>query len=75
MLYKISKQICPSLYILGWNIFVKNLTLGGLLGYSSVNSRDNLKIPPSHSVLSGPKITARHLKRESSSGVAVMPGF
>lgn len=29
----------------GWNIFEMNLTVGGLLGYSSVNSTVNLKVP------------------------------
>ena len=30
---------------LGWNIFDMNLTVGGLLGYSSVNSICNLNVP------------------------------
>ena len=70
---RMSRQIEPSLQMLGWYIFVRNFTLGGLLGQSSENSRINLKIPPSHSVSSGPKITAFHLKREFSSGEAVIP--
>ena len=31
--------------MLGWNIFDRNLTTGGLFGYSSLNSRVNLKVP------------------------------
>jgi len=30
---------------LGWNIIDMNLTVGGLLGYSSVNSNCNLNVP------------------------------
>lgn len=30
---------------LGWNIFDKNLTVGGLFGYSSENSIISLKVP------------------------------
>lgn len=29
----------------GWNIFDKNLTVGGLFGYSSENSMTSLKVP------------------------------
>lgn len=29
----------------GWNIFDKNLTVGGLFGYSSENSITSLKVP------------------------------
>jgi hypothetical protein len=34
----------------GWNILVLNKTFGGLEGYSSVNSKSNLNIPPSQIV-------------------------
>ena len=40
----LSKASCPHLP-LGWNIFDMNLTVGGLLGYSSVNSICNLNVP------------------------------
>ena len=30
---------------LGWNIFETNRTVGGLLGYSSVNSTVSLNVP------------------------------
>lgn len=55
---KMSKQIPPSAYTLGWNILETNLTVGGLLGYSSVNSIVNLKVPSSNGVSWGPNITA-----------------
>lgn len=58
---KISKQIPPSAYTFGWNIFDTNLTVGGLFGYSSVNSIVNLKVPSSKGVSCGPKITAFHI--------------
>ena len=35
---RISRQIPPSAYTLGWNILLMKRTLGGLFGYSSVNS-------------------------------------
>lgn len=47
---RISKHIPPSAYTLGWNIFETNLTVGGLLGYSSVNSIVSLKVPSSNGV-------------------------
>ena len=50
---KISRQIPPSAYTLGWNIFVLNLTVGGLLGYSSVNSKVSRKVPSSKGVSIG----------------------
>ena len=40
----------PSAYTLGWNILDTNLTVGGLLGYSSVNSIVNLNVPSSKGV-------------------------
>lgn len=39
----------------GWNILETNLTVGGLLGYSSVNSIVNLKVPSSKGVSWGLK--------------------
>ena len=42
---KMSRQIPPSAQMLGWNILERNLTTGGLFGYSSLNSRVNLKVP------------------------------
>ena len=36
------------------------LTVGGLLGYSSVNSIVNLKVPSSKGVSCGPNMTAFH---------------
>lgn len=39
--------------LFGWNILVRNLTVGALFGYSSVNSTLSLKVPSSHAVSSG----------------------
>lgn len=50
-----------------------NTTFGGLDGYSSLNSINNLKIPPSHIVYSGPNITASQSIILSSSGDALNP--
>ena len=38
LFWRMSRQMPPSAYTLGWNILETNLTVGGLLGYSSVNS-------------------------------------
>lgn len=38
---------------LGWNILETNRTVGGLFGYSSVNSTVNLKVPSSKGVSCG----------------------
>lgn len=54
----ISKQMPPSAYTFGWNIFDTNRTVGGLFGYSSVNSMVNLNVPSSKGVSWGPNITA-----------------
>lgn len=39
--------------LFGWNILVRNLTVGALFGYSSVNSTLSLNVPSSHAVSSG----------------------
>lgn len=57
----------------GWNTLLMNRILGGLLGYSSVNSIIKLNVPPSQGVSSGPKITACHTRMFESVGVALMP--
>ena len=59
--------------LFGWNMRETNLTTGALLGYSSENWRVTLKVPPSHGVSSGPKMTPCQLRMSSSSGVAQMP--
>lgn len=48
-----SRQIPPSAYTFGWNIFDTNLTVGALFGYSSVNSIVNLNVPSSNGVSCG----------------------
>jgi len=51
----------------------RNLTAGGLLGYSSVNSKSNLNVPPSQGVSSGPKMTACQAITLLSKGAACTP--
>ena len=58
---RMSKQIPPSAYTFGWNIFDTKRTVGGLFGYSSVNSIVSLNVPSSNGVSWGPKITAFHI--------------
>lgn len=48
----------PSAYTFGWNIFDTKRTVGGLFGYSSVNSMVSLKVPSSNGVSCGPNMTA-----------------
>lgn len=55
---RMSKHIPPSAYTLGWNILDTNRTVGGLFGYSSVNSIVSLNVPSSNGVSWGPNITA-----------------
>jgi len=51
---------------------VLNITLGGLLGYSSVKSSVNLKVPSSQGVSSGPIRTAYQLMMLVSEGAAII---
>ena len=60
-------------YILGWNIFDKNLTMGGLLGYSSLKASDSRKVPSSNGVSLGPKMTAFHCRILFSVGAPDTP--
>lgn len=50
-----------------------NLTDGGLLGYSSVNSIFNLNVPSSNGVFSGPNINAFHTMMLCSDGAPLTP--
>lgn len=45
--------------LFGWNILVRNLTVGALFGYSSVNSTLSLNVPSSHALSSGLRTRAR----------------
>lgn len=69
----ISKQMPPSAYTFGWNIFDTKRTVGGLLGYSSVNSMVNLNVPSSNGVSCGPNITAFHIMILLSVGAPETP--
>merc|ERR1712000_278319 len=59
--------------MLGWNMLVTKVTVGGLLGYSSVKVSVRRNVPPSHKVSSGPKMTACHCMMLSSPGEALTP--
>lgn len=52
---------------------VTNLTVGGLLGYSSVNSMVSLNVPSSNGVSCGPKMTAFHIIMLLSVGAPLTP--
>lgn len=61
--------------LFGWNILVKNFTVGALFGYSSVNSTLSLNVPSSHAVSSGlrsrgPRASADIPKQSRSAAAA-----
>ena len=70
---RISRHNSPFAYTLGWNILLKNLTVGGLFGYDSSKVSKSLKVPSSNGVSDGPKITAFHTSRLSAQGAPDMP--
>lgn len=49
----------------GWNILETNRTVGGLLGYSSVNSRVSLNVPSSNGVSWGLRTNDKSLKKNA----------
>jgi hypothetical protein len=55
---RISRQSSPVAYTFGWNIWLINLTAGGLLGYCSSKCITKRKVPSSNGVSAGPIITA-----------------
>lgn len=55
---RISRQSSPVPYTFGWNIWLMNLTPGGLLGYASSKCITSLKVPSSKGVSAGPMMTA-----------------
>lgn len=55
---KMSKHNSPVAYTLGWNIWLMNLTCGGLLGYCSSNCMTSRNVPSSNGVSAGPMMTA-----------------
>lgn len=50
---RISRHNSPFAYTLGWNILLKNLTVGGLFGYDSSNVSKSLNVPSSNGVSAG----------------------
>jgi hypothetical protein len=50
-----------------WNVRVKTAT------YSSVNVKESVNVPPSHTVPAGPKMMACHWKMSLPTGVPLMP--
>lgn len=62
--FRMSRQMRPSLYTLGWKMGETNFTSGGLVGYSDVNVRLNMNEPPSQVVYSGLQHTMKtHTQR------------
>jgi hypothetical protein len=55
---RMSRQSSPVAYTFGWNIWLMNLTCGGLLGYCSSNCITRRNVPSSNGVSAGPIITA-----------------
>ena len=55
---RISRHNSPVPYTLGWNIWLINLTAGGLLGYASSKCITRRNVPSSKGVSAGPMMTA-----------------
>lgn len=70
---KISRHNSPVAYTLGWNMVLKNLTAGGLLGYCSSNCNAKRNVPSSNGVSDGPIITAFQYITLSGTGDAETP--
>ena len=60
-----SRQSSPVPYTFGWNIWLMNLTPGGLFGYASSKCMTSLKVPSSKGVSAGPMMTAFLINRQS----------
>ena len=71
---KMSRHRSPLAYTFGWNIWLTNLTVGGLLGYCSSNCMIRRKVPSSNGVSAGPMMTAfllaceRHVDQRRTTG-------
>lgn len=48
--WRMSRHNSPLAYTLGWNILLRNLTVGGLFGYDSSNVNSSLNVPSSNGV-------------------------
>lgn len=72
---RMSRQIPPSAYTLGWNILLTNLTVGGLFGYSSVNSIVSLKVPSSNGVSCGLESGRERCLENSPKVYTALSGF
>src|SRR3954469_16805930 len=64
---RMSKQSSPVAYTFGWNIWLMNLTAGGLFGYCSSKCITSRKVPSSKGVSAGPIITAFLLRGQQLS--------
>jgi len=71
--WRMSRHNSPLAYTLGWNILLRNLTVGGLFGYDSSNVNSSLNVPSSNGVSAGPNMTAFHSIRLSLHGAPDMP--
>lgn len=72
--FNMSKHIRPSRSMLGWYIFVINLTLGADMGQSSGRNNSNLNSPPSKGESSGPVTITWKQRALFSLGTALIPG-
>lgn len=71
--WRISRHNSPVAYTLGWNIWLMNLTEGGLLGYCSSKCMTSRNVPSSKGVSAGPMMTAFHVMTLSGTGDAETP--
>jgi len=73
LFWRISRQSSPDEYTFGWNIWLMNLTCGGLFGYCSSNCITRRNVPSSKGVSAGPMMTAFHVMTLSLTGEAETP--
>lgn len=57
---RISRQITPWLLMLQWYMRVRNVTFGGLNGYSGEKWMSRKKTPPSYTDPGGPRMVDTH---------------
>ena len=68
---RISRHITPCELTLQWYIRVRNVTLGGLKGYSGEKCMSRKKTPPSYGEPGGPSIVETHSYKLSPLGPAL----
>lgn len=72
--FRMSKHITPWLLMLQWYILVRNVTFGGLNGYSGEKWMSRKNTPPSYTEPGGPRMVDTHSYKLSPFGPALQFG-